>query len=112
MKKLILILSLLLSTLAISQNESVFDSEWYEKLDSELEYITFPNPSEGVISIRVYRGSSIEHTVTIRDAVDQVIYTSKFEKDGEIDLTGLSAGVYFISITNDKTELNQKIKIK
>ena len=95
----------------MSQNESSFDSEWYEKLDSELEYIAFPNPSAGEISIRVYRGGSVEHTFTLRNAMGQVVYTSKFGENGEFDLTGLTPGVYFISISNETTQLNQKIRI-
>jgi hypothetical protein len=113
MKRLILIFSLLFSTLALSQtSDSVFDDEWYEKLDSKLEYIAFPNPSSGELSIRVYRGVSEEHLFTLRNSVGQISFTQQFGKECDFILPELKPGIYFITVSNSLTELNQKLYIK
>lgn len=111
MGKLILIFSLILSTFSFSQ-DSVFDDEWYEKLDSPLEYIAFPNPSQGELKIRVYRGDDEEHTLTVRNTTGEIVYTAEFGKKEDFDLSEIGKGMFFITVSNASATMNQKIVIR
>ena len=111
MKTLLVSLSLLISVFTFSQND-VFTEEWYQKLDSDLEYIIFPNPSKGDLNIRVYRGESENHSVKITNTLGQVIYTSNIKREDYLDINFLIKGIYFVTISNDKKNLTQLLEVK
>jgi hypothetical protein len=111
MKTLLVSLSLLISVFTFSQDD-VFTEEWYQKLDSDLEYIIFPNPSKGDLNIRVYRGESENHSVKITNTLGQVIYTSNIKREDYLDINFLIKGIYFVTISNDKKNLTQLLEVK
>jgi hypothetical protein len=111
MKKLLSLFFLFFSLNAISQT-SVFDDDWYNKLDSELEYISFTNQNTQEISVRVYRGGYSEHTIRISNQVGRIIYNDKFGKECDIKTSLFECGFYFISVFNDKKMVTQVLFIK
>lgn len=104
MKKIILFLFLFLPLLTLSQTD-VYTSEWYEKLDSELECFIFPNPTDVEIKVRVYRGKSKSHTLTLYNSIHKKVLSIDFEKEVDIDISWLSTGVYYVEISNDKKNI-------
>ena len=110
MKKLLLLFFLFFSLNAISQT-SVFDDDWYNKLDSELEYISFTNQNTQEIGIRVYRGGSSEHAIRITNAVGDIIYNEVFNKECNIKMSLFDSGFYFISVFNSKKMVTQTLFI-
>jgi hypothetical protein len=116
MKKLLLALSLLFVLTSFSQEKDTteykFDQEWYDNLDSPLEYIAYKNPYTGHYSIRVYRGTAKEHLVTIKDYYGNVVHTEIIDKNAELDLFFLQCGYYIIEIKNDKSTQSQLLQIR
>jgi len=110
MKKLLLFFTFLFSFIAYSQES--FDQDWYDKLDSPLEYIVYENDNTGLYSIRIYRGDAAEHWVTIKDCYGNSLYNQKIPRDTELDLHFLSCGHYIIEISNSKATRVQIIKIR
>ena len=111
MKKLLLILFLLISSCALTQDSTLFDSEWHDKLNSDLEFISFPNPSKGDISVRVYRGNAEEHALTVSTPTGVVVYSEIFSQECDFKMSNLEAGVYLLTVSNDKKRLTQTIFI-
>lgn len=103
MKVLILIIGLFLLTpqSSISQ-ESLFTDEWYEKIESDLEFVSFPNPNNGTFSLRVYRSQYDVHNVYVRNEIGKVVYESTFSRECDIDISHLERGLYFVEISNEK----------
>ncbi len=111
MKKLLLIAFLLLFGKAAAQ-DSLFDDDWHQKIESELEYICYQAPSSEILSVRVYRGTSNEHTMTIYSELGSVVHTCEFDRASDVDISGFRKGIYILVVSNDRKILTQKIFIK
>jgi len=113
MKVFALIIGLLLlaTSNSISQ-ESLFTDEWHEKLESDLEFISFPNPSKGTFSLRVYRSQYDVHNVYVRNEVGKVVYESICNRECDIDISHLERGLYFVEVSNEKKKSYSTIVIK
>ncbi len=66
----------------------------------------YPNPSNNHLTIFIDHKTVINYDLTIRNQIGHVIYSDRI-KVGEsglyyMDVSGFSAGVYFLSITNNK----------
>jgi hypothetical protein len=92
-------------------NTSLYTEEWYEKIDSKLEFIIFPNPTKEVINLRVYRGESENYQVIIYDQLGKVILKRKCKKEDQIDVSGLSTGIYIFEVTNDNIKKSELLFI-
>ena len=112
MKKLFIFLVVLFLLSFVGYSQESFDQEWYDKLNSPLEFIVYENFSTKLHSIRVYRGDSTEHLLTIKDYCGNSIYNKIIARDTEIDLTFLSCGQYIFKINNDKATRWQIIEVK
>ncbi len=114
MKKLLLLLMLLFCTVSHSQSQdtTVFNQEWREKLQSPLEFIIYKNTNTGLYSVRVYRGDAIEHMLVIRDYYGNIIYSELMGVNGEIDLFFLSCGIYIVELHNDIAVRSQVLRIR
>lgn len=110
MKKLLFIFFLFISASVFSQN-SVFDDDWHEKLDSDLEYISFTNSRTKEISIRVYRGKSSEHVIKISNSIGEIIYNESFGTECDIKMSLFDSGFYFVSVFNENKILTQTLFI-
>ena len=111
MKALLIPLFLIFSFLTYSQ-DNLFTNEWHEKLESDLEYIIFPNPSDGNLKVIVYRGKPQNHIIKITNTLGQLVYTYKIEREGFVDITSLDKGIYFFTISNYKKKHTQLLKIR
>ena len=108
MKTLITFLFILSTTFTHSQEKDVYTDEWYEKLDSDLEYIMFPNPNKGdELNIRVYRGNDENHAFRITNVIGETILNGDIKREDEIDVSLLNRGTYFLTISNGKKNLTQ-----
>ena len=114
MKKLLLLLMLLFCTVSHSQSQdtTVFNQEWREKLQSPLEFIIYKNTNTGLYSVRVYRGDAVEHMLVIRDYYGNIIYSELMGVNGEIDLFFLSCGIYIVELHNDIAVRSQVLRIR
>lgn len=108
MKRLLLITFLLLFGRAASQ-ETFYNDDWHQTLESELEYICYQRDNN--LCVRVYRGKSMEHTMSIYNKLGVSVYSCEFERASDVDLSSLSKGIYFLVVSNDKKIVTQKIFI-
>ena len=112
MKKIFLFLTILFLISFVGHSQESFDQEWYDKLNSPLEFIVYENFSTKLHSIRIYSGDSTEHLLTIKDYYGNSIYNKIIARDTEVDLNFLSCGKYIIEISNNKTARFQIFEIK
>ncbi len=110
MKRLLLFAFLLLFGRVAAQ-DSHFSDEWHQALESDLEYICYQKSAE-VLSVRVYRGASQEHAMTIYNEIGSVVYSCEFERASDVDISSLGKGIYFICVSNNNKMLTQRILIK
>jgi hypothetical protein len=96
----------------VGHSQENFDQDWYDKLNSPLEFIVYENFSTKLHSIRVYRGADTEYSLTIKEYNGNSIYNIEVSRNAEIDLTFLSCGKYIVEITNDKAIRCQMIEVK
>lgn len=111
MKNILLFLFLSLPLFSFSQSD-VYTDEWYEKLNSELECFIFPNPGEDVMKVRVYRGKSENHNITIFNSISEVIITSDFKRDIDIDISCLKSGIYYLQVSNENKNVHDILFVK
>jgi hypothetical protein len=112
MKTLLVSLFSLITLQSFSQNTDVFNNEWYEKLNSDLEYISYINPNSNNINVRIYRATSPNHIVVLKDVVGNMIFIYNIEKECELPIHNISSGIYFLTVYNQNKELTQMVKIK
>lgn len=72
-----------------------------ESLDNQ--FIMFPNPAAEDVTIT----SNFSGTLLLRDAQQKAIFIGEIMNNRTIDLSDLSAGVYFITLCNDKQNSTQ-----
>jgi hypothetical protein len=75
----------------------------------------FPNPTTGVFSLAL-RGYSGPATVTIRNALGQVQFSStlvlKGNKQERVDASGLAPGMYLMQVVTNEGATTKKIMVK
>lgn len=69
-----------------------------------------PNPSEGIVNIST--GLECEYSVAVYNLLGIKMLTKDSFSDGTLDLTSLSAGMYFISVDNGTDRLTKRVVIK
>lgn len=76
----------------------------------------FPNPSKGMVNIKLDNSTSGDYTISVKNVVGQVVYTETVNTSGSLnkvlDLESADAGVYFINISNGTSEVSKKIIIE
>jgi subtilisin family serine protease len=72
----------------------------------------YPNPSNGEISIESFDGTGIKQIV-LRDQTGRMVMNKRGGemKNGTIDLTSLSKGLYLVTVFTGKGDWNQKVMI-
>jgi len=75
----------------------------------------FPNPSKGMVNIKLDNSASGDYTISVKNVVGQVVYANTYTSNGSLDevlnLESADAGVYFINISNGSSEVSKKIII-
>ena len=69
-----------------------------------------PNPSEGIVNIST--GLSRDYKVCVYNILGIRVLSNDSFHDGTLDLTSLSAGVYFISVDNGTDRLTKRVVVK
>lgn len=90
----------------------IYTEEWHEKLESQLEFIIFPNPTKEKINLRVYRGNSEVYEVIIYDQLGKIIIQKSCRPEDQIDISDLSPGIYIFEVLNDKTKRCEMLNIQ
>lgn len=76
------------------------------------EISVYPNPSSGIFVIELENPSAI-NTIEIRDITGSIIYSqSSIGNINEVDLSGLSSGIYFIEFLGEAESITEKIVIQ
>jgi hypothetical protein len=72
-----------------------------------------PNPSTGLVNVSVALANSQDLTLTVTNALGQVIvnnnYSSVLTEVISLDLTNQSNGVYFVTVSNGKDKMVQRL---
>lgn len=109
MKKVLFVLMLLFSSSGFTQNEEIYDDEWYVSLDETINFVIFPNPTEErTIQFRVYRGFEESYSVKVTDATGKMVYEQNLCRYDELNLEHLKRGVYYVTACDEYG--NQVIK--
>lgn len=102
MKTILFTLGLLFSTLSFSQNSDVYNEEWYNSLESPIEFIVFKRSCESTVQFRIYRGSEETYKVSIINCNGKVVYQTDLKKVDGIDISTFYHGVYYIKAEDSK----------
>ncbi|MBK7311454.1 MAG: T9SS type A sorting domain-containing protein [Sphingobacteriaceae bacterium] len=80
--------------------------------DVVISLVLQPNPAKDKVIIRVSNADK-NMTLEIRNMLGQLIMTKQnIEEQNEIDLLGMKSGVYFVTLTKDKTRVTQKLIVE
>lgn len=82
--------------------------------DQPRSFGLYPNPSaEGTVTVIASTGASQSGTVTTTDASGRVVHSGTLQGNGlqqtQINTTGWTPGIYFVSVTADGVTLTQKL---
>ena len=84
--------------------------------ENELNYSldVFPNPSEDRITIHSSWGKPIDTEMTLLNPIGEILLRTKWKlnADKTVDVTALSAGIYFLQIEADGVRVIKKIVIR
>jgi hypothetical protein len=118
MKNLLLILFLFITSISFSQDTTstaeVYNEDWWESLDEKVNFVVFPNPTDKrVVQFRIYRGDCDEYTVYVTDQSGKLVYEKLLKREDEMDLTGLTFGIYFVeSVDIEGNRMTNKIFLR
>ena len=79
--------------------------------------IAFPNPTNGKLNIQWNENTTEKGSVTVTDITGRVVYTSSINMNqgtgnSQLDLSGLTNGVYLISVKSGTISYNNKIELQ
>lgn len=81
-------------------------------VNSETNISLFPNPSNGNVTIAILGNNQKDWTFEVTNSIGQIIQSGKYNRSVEnIDLTGLSAGIYTIKIISEGISKTEKLII-
>ncbi len=85
-----------------------------KEVDADNVLTVYPNPTEGKFTIAIQVSEPSNYTITIVNALSQIMYTdhtslSRAIPSKEIDLSDYSKGVYWVKVTDGKQEFIKKI---
>ena len=77
------------------------------EFDNDFPFSVYPNPSNDFISLKALNDSET-YNLTIISVTGAAVYTSDFISNTVIDVSGISKGIYFITISNKIASYNSK----
>ena len=86
-----------------------------QEIDISSQLRIFPNPSNGVFTLKIESLSPKNITVNIISIQGQVVYNRAFNSNSiteNIDLSLLSKGVYFVNVLDHNSNKIKKIFIR
>jgi hypothetical protein len=82
------------------------------------EMSVYPNPATDHLTIKYNFGNNASASVIIRDIIGKAVYTKDLgknlsgEKEIKLDVSSLSAGVYFVELSANNTKIVNKVNIQ
>jgi len=70
----------------------------------------FPNPAKGIFTITTYQKNSYD--IQVYDSTGKTVFQQTSFQDGNLDLSSLPKGTYFLKVLNDTHGLAKKIVIR
>lgn len=89
-------------------NSDNYDT-WNE--EEKINFILYPNPGNGIIQFRIYRGDKDIYNVTIKNTTGQVVYQSELKSSDKMVLDNLESGFYYVTTTDDESNTITKILV-
>ncbi|MBC6605333.1 T9SS type A sorting domain-containing protein [Hymenobacter sp. BT188] len=78
--------------------------------NTELAEVTmYPNPTHGVLNIRLPYTSKAEVQVTITDLSGRVVRTEKLAANGEVSMNSLNNGTYLVTVNDGVKKITRRI---
>jgi hypothetical protein len=75
----------------------------------------YPNPSNGVFEINTANLDNGNYNIKVHNIVGETVYSGSFttiNNNMQLDLSKLNKGIYFLNLSNSKTEITKRIIIK
>ncbi|MFN5319019.1 MAG: T9SS type A sorting domain-containing protein, partial [Bacteroidia bacterium] len=77
------------------------------------QFLIFPNPSSGLISIQIDDETNIKGICTITNMLGQTMYHQRFTSDRfDIDLHHLNPGIYHITLQSGRSSLSSRLVLE
>ncbi len=97
---------------SVSQSQRIVTG--VEELESESKLTVYPNPVADEVQIRFGNERSQKVELRITNTAGQEVYYEEFQSTAgsnyhTLDLSSISRGIYFISITSDELQYTQKL---
>lgn len=84
-----------------------------EDISEQLSATIFPNPSNGQFQIEIDNSITFNTKLEIYNTVGEKVYVETLTQQlNQIDVSKLTAGIYFVKLLNDTKAFNQKIIIQ
>ena len=69
--------------------------------NSMIKILASPNPSKGLVNINFENWDDVELTLSVYDVLGKLIFSTRLnQKTTQLNLAGLSSGMYIVSIQN------------
>ncbi|MFP9098422.1 T9SS type A sorting domain-containing protein [Flavobacterium sp. RHBU_24] len=73
----------------------------------------YPNPASGIVNVKVNGVVAANASVTITDVLGKTVMNTPVKSENAaVNISGLTGGVYFVTVQNDATQSTQKLIIK
>lgn len=96
-----------------TMNDILSDPEYLENQKRPLDFITYPNPGQNIINLRIFKGNSPYYLIQITNLIGQNVYAKLHEAEDVIDISKFEEGVFFISIQdNEGNKLTKQLVIE
>jgi hypothetical protein len=85
--------------------------EKFKPSKEKINFILYPNPGNGIIQFRIYRGDKDIYNVTIKNTTGQVVYQSELKSSDKMILDNLESGFYYVTATDNESNTITKILV-
>jgi len=87
-----------------------------EQEDAAVDFNVYPNPNNGLFTMKVSSNVATTYTMNVRNMVGQTVMSEAINVNGnavkQMDLTSFDKGVYFVSLENGDDRLVRKVVVK
>lgn len=81
--------------------------------EADSEFAIYPNPTNGQVALKLNAASTSKHSIlTIYNALGQVVLSEAIQQQRQLDLSGLSNGIYTVEVRNNEGAVQQKLIVQ